>query len=450
MSHTFVNKHRVLINMSEETERSFARKLAANNASVRNNAVIALRGWLKARSSASASACLPELELRKLWRGLFFCLWLADGPSLQNELASNISRLVHCFVGPEGVKQWLVVAARTLRNEWGKLDKYRVDKYYTLLRHVLSETLLWLANSGWKENLNAIVGETLQEALFGRNCPNGIRFHMADIFCHELKSSNVTAIKPRCLLALLDPILDGISTTGDAIYFNRAMENLVAALPTTLEFMPHVKLSVIQTRIFDLASSPSTRDRYRAEIYAVHRNVEKLTGKSSRVNPALTKRKGKGSTTAAAKRDDDSTDESDENDEMDFHRKVIAESDEVIKSKKMKSSAKRAIESFNSSPSEESGLKSKVKDSKKTNSTKLKARIKDSDAGNSKRKRVRWGNDAELSHADSVKALKSNKSKVSQQPSPSRGILSKTLNDAGIRSNEKISPSSRPRASDFF
>ena len=248
----------------------------------------------------------------------------------------------------------------------------------------------------------------------------------------------------------MDPILDGISTTGDAVYFNRAMENLVAALPTTLEFMPHVKLSVIQTRIFDLASSPSTRDRYRAEIYAVHRNVEKLTGKSSRVNPALTKRKGKGSTTAAAKRDDDSTDESDENDEMDFHRKVIAESDEVIKSKKMKSSAKRAIESFNSSPSEESGLKSKVKDSKKTNSTKLKARIKDSDAGNSTRKRVRWGNDAELSHADSVKALKSNKSKVSQQPSPSRGILSKTLNDAGIRSNEKISPSSRPRASDFF
>ena len=91
-----------------------------------------------------------------------------------------------------------------------------------------------------------------------------------------------------------------------------------------------------------------------------------------------------------------------------------------------------------------------MKDIKKTNSTKLKAGVKDSDAKKTKRKRVRWGNDAELSHADSVKALKSNKSKVSQQPSPSRGILSKTLNDAGIHSNEKISPSSRLRASDFF
>jgi ribosomal RNA-processing protein 1 len=82
---------------------------------------------------------MDELELRKLWRGLFFCMWLADKAPVQAELAGKVAELVHCFNTPQGVRSWLLICGRTMRGEWGRLDKYRVDKYYVLIRSVVRE-----------------------------------------------------------------------------------------------------------------------------------------------------------------------------------------------------------------------------------------------------------------------------------------------------------------------
>lgn len=126
----------------DDNELRFARKLAANDDKKRRAAISGLGAWLKARSRASSEGTLPELELRKLWRGLFFCMWLADKAPVQSELAQNIAELVQCFSSTEGVNSWLLVCGRTLRGEWGRLDKYRVDKYYLLIRKIIKEVRL--------------------------------------------------------------------------------------------------------------------------------------------------------------------------------------------------------------------------------------------------------------------------------------------------------------------
>ena len=88
-------------------ESKFARKLASNEAKVRNRALKRLRMYLTIRSKndgskaasstmhctcASRSACAPRhfvrsdfdhLEMLKLWKGLYFCMWMADKPLVQ-------------------------------------------------------------------------------------------------------------------------------------------------------------------------------------------------------------------------------------------------------------------------------------------------------------------------------------------------------------------------------
>ena len=127
--------------LDDEQERKFARKLASPDMRKRRAAIAGLEAWLKARSQASPKGVMPELELRKLWRGMFFCMWLADKAKVQTELAGKIGELVHCFGTPAAVRSWVLICARTMRGEWGRLDKYRLDKFYTLIRQVVHEVM---------------------------------------------------------------------------------------------------------------------------------------------------------------------------------------------------------------------------------------------------------------------------------------------------------------------
>jgi ribosomal RNA-processing protein 1 len=101
--------------------------------------------------------------MRKLWRGLFFCMWMADKAPVQAELSGKIAKLIHCFDSAQGARQWLMIAARTVRDEWGKLDKYRVDKYYMLLRHLLAESFFWLGETSWEEESAGLLWATASE-----------------------------------------------------------------------------------------------------------------------------------------------------------------------------------------------------------------------------------------------------------------------------------------------
>jgi ribosomal RNA-processing protein 1 len=47
--------------------------------------------WLSSRKG------LGELDLLKVWKGLFYCMWMSDKVPVQQQLAGNISHIVHCF-----------------------------------------------------------------------------------------------------------------------------------------------------------------------------------------------------------------------------------------------------------------------------------------------------------------------------------------------------------------
>ena len=73
-------------------EAQFAQKLAANEATIRNKAIKKLKKWFSVRKEP-----FSDVEMMRLWKGLYYCFWMSDKPLIQEELAENISSFISCF-----------------------------------------------------------------------------------------------------------------------------------------------------------------------------------------------------------------------------------------------------------------------------------------------------------------------------------------------------------------
>jgi ribosomal RNA-processing protein 1 len=55
---------------------------------------------------------LEELEVLKIWKGLFYCMWLSDKTPIQQELAGNIAKIVHAFDDLDRAKLFITIFYR--------------------------------------------------------------------------------------------------------------------------------------------------------------------------------------------------------------------------------------------------------------------------------------------------------------------------------------------------
>lgn len=42
-----------------------------------------------------------EEELLRIWKGLYYCMWMSDKMIVQEDLADKLSEMMHCFKTPE-------------------------------------------------------------------------------------------------------------------------------------------------------------------------------------------------------------------------------------------------------------------------------------------------------------------------------------------------------------
>jgi len=68
-------------------------------------------------------------ELLKIWKGLFYCMWVQDEPLLQEELADTISQLVHVVNNSEAQHLFIQTFWQTMNREWKGIDRLRLGKY---------------------------------------------------------------------------------------------------------------------------------------------------------------------------------------------------------------------------------------------------------------------------------------------------------------------------------
>ncbi|XP_059696022.1 ribosomal RNA processing protein 1 homolog B isoform X4 [Haemorhous mexicanus] len=192
-------------------EVQFAQRLAANEKRIRDRALKKLRSYIGVRTQRPGGGFSQE-ELLKIWKGLFYCMWMQDKPLLQEELAANISQLIHVFQNTETRHLFIQTFWQTMNREWNGIDNLRLDKYYMLMRLILRQSFEVLKRSEWDEGLVEPLLQLLMKEVMDpdSSSPTGIKFHFIDIYLNELAKvgakeltadQNLRFIEPFCKIA---------------------------------------------------------------------------------------------------------------------------------------------------------------------------------------------------------------------------------------------------------
>jgi len=400
-------------------EVKFGRLLGSTDQRKRHLAVQKLKSYLKARCDINhENGGISELDLLKLWKGLWYTLYMADKVPVQHELSKHLAELLWCVAGTEEEDEYAGQAYmsiceerengedgedeedssnddedsdgpevtleeientldesdsdcvdenemtndngedemeddddedgesaedaleeeeeedeesmdnsevkhcrgahlvsifvrtffRTVRREWGRMDKYRVDKFYTLARMYMHEIYLYMSKRHWNIGIIRLFNDAMFEEVL-RQKPNGLRYHLIDIALDELAKVNADAPMPLTEATFLDamePYLAMCQTGagGDDSVQSRVMENILQKFLNKYSFISEadseeakalifndVHVGTVAKFIFELASDPETKDQYRKSIYDMHKAFMrrlKVVGKDVEIEPGQT------------------------------------------------------------------------------------------------------------------------------------------------------------------
>ncbi|KAF9209346.1 hypothetical protein BGZ49_005040 [Haplosporangium sp. Z 27] len=173
----------VVASSAKDSSSPFGKKLAANDKKTRDKAVKALGRWISKKKD------FTHLELMKLWKGLFYCVWMSDKPIVQQQLSETLSSLI-IRVPREGVMDFIATFWETMCAEWHGIDRLRLDKFYFLLRRFLSYSFRMLKENEWdldtiEEFSNVMINGPLNAK--STKVPDSIRFHLIEIYLEELE-----------------------------------------------------------------------------------------------------------------------------------------------------------------------------------------------------------------------------------------------------------------------
>lgn len=70
-----------------------------------------------------------DADFLRVWKGLFYCMWMSDKPLIQEKLAEDLGGLLHCFDKPEIGIHFYGGFLATMNFEWFGIDQWRIDKF---------------------------------------------------------------------------------------------------------------------------------------------------------------------------------------------------------------------------------------------------------------------------------------------------------------------------------
>ncbi|KAK5634472.1 hypothetical protein RRF57_010185 [Xylaria bambusicola] len=167
----------------------------------RTSALESLRTFV---SAAATSSRLTHLDNLKLWKGLYYSLWMCDRPIPQQNLCAELAGLIS-VLPDEAVGPWLAAFWETVGREWTGIDVYRLEKFMLLVRRMLGASLAWVcevlakeaATEETKKSRRSLVRiDALLENLASwpfetednlSKVPVGLRLHVLDIWIDEVE-----------------------------------------------------------------------------------------------------------------------------------------------------------------------------------------------------------------------------------------------------------------------
>lgn len=235
---------------------------------------------------------ITEDELKKIWKGLFYCVWHSDKAPVQADLISRLAGILESL-DLDVALTFFKVFLSTLRREWGGIDRLRLDKFYLLLRQFLVKVFVVLQKRKWDEEIVGKFTDALVERalLASDEYPAlGINLHLMDILLEELRKFQ--PLSAGTFRLMLEPCFSTIASAPDKSLLRRIKERvfdpLLGEARTFIQnkqagemtdeesFGLFVIASPLGARLFDIASSEFTPQANRKLIYEIHAEYIKL------------------------------------------------------------------------------------------------------------------------------------------------------------------------------
>ncbi|KAI0834415.1 Nop52-domain-containing protein [Hypoxylon sp. FL0890] len=183
----------------EERNMPFIKHLASSDRKTRNSALGTLRTFLTAPTTARK---LTDLDHLKLWKGLFYSVWMCDRPIPQQNLCADLADLLSVLPVPKDDECAVVIPFlrafwATLAREWTAIDVLRMEKYLLLVRRVFGASLIWVRDGKKDKTGKTWTGaradgmlQLLEEWPLEKTgnlsrVPVGLRLHVLDIWVDE-------------------------------------------------------------------------------------------------------------------------------------------------------------------------------------------------------------------------------------------------------------------------
>ncbi|KAK7058396.1 hypothetical protein VNI00_002030 [Paramarasmius palmivorus] len=215
--------------------------LASTEKKVRDKAIKNLIAFL---SDAEQNE-LPEQEMIKLWKGIFYCFWMSDKPLVQQALASELAEILLAITSTQSSLAFLSGFWTTIVREWNGIDRLRIDKYYMLVRRFVNASFRLLLRNDWDTKTCEEYNEILTRQ-GGPLCPTDMKvptsltYHLSEIYLEELDkvlgATPSTSSSPPAapLILLLAPFfnLSALTPTSGTYKFIQStlLEPLLASL----------------------------------------------------------------------------------------------------------------------------------------------------------------------------------------------------------------------------
>ena len=189
--------------MASPAEQSLARRLVHTLKSERDAAFALVSEWVTGASAARGG----RAEMLKVWKALFYTVWMSDGPLVQGELCLSLAGLLRRLAAPASravAVDFVGAFFETLQREWIGLDRFRVDKFMGLTRRIVYETFVFVRATGHEPRVRAALLGELERAMIAP--PSGFASHVVDVFVDELMASGAGDSGVRTT-AMLQPLI---------------------------------------------------------------------------------------------------------------------------------------------------------------------------------------------------------------------------------------------------
>jgi len=281
---------------------SFAKKLADSDKNTRDKTFHACAKWLRARDELAA------MDSKKLWKGLFYSYWHADGRRTQLDVANAMGALTH-GLGRNVMMSYVEGFLWTMRREWAGIDHHRMDKYCLLTKRVTHHALRFVGERGWDTDLVRLFAEVLSTSVFGGGKENksvtiGFKMYLTEIFLDQIEavtrgesgvemdegeddedSGAPVPIPSAALATLLAPFVDAMQKEESEVLLKRITNEIFAPLADVERAssgaprLTPSAMKVVYERAISLGAENGVEDVCREALYELHAMMKKGASK---------------------------------------------------------------------------------------------------------------------------------------------------------------------------